>query len=95
VALAVAMASPRDPVLDRLHARTPILRKLLWTLPAAALPKPKRTVWALAVDGTGTVVHDLQGTHESFTMVTGVREVGGTVYLGSLVGTAVAAFDLG
>jgi hypothetical protein len=67
----------------------------VWALPEAVQPKPADQVWVLAVDpATGAVVHDLQGAHPDFGMATGVREHEGTVWLGSLVGTTVAAFDL-
>jgi sugar lactone lactonase YvrE len=91
----IAMASPRVPLLDissRLH---PALRKAVWALPEPLQVKEKRIVWARALDGaTGAVVHDFCGTHPGFHMVTGVREAGGTVYLGSLDERAVAHFDL-
>ncbi len=91
----LALASPRDPVIDVLKRSAPALRKLLWKVPERMLPKPKRTVWARAIDGaTGEVVHDFLGAADDFHMVTGVREHHGTVYLGSLEEPAVAFFDL-
>jgi hypothetical protein len=39
-------------------------------------------------------VHDSRGSRPDFHMVTGVRESGGTVYLGSLDERAVARFEL-
>jgi len=48
----------------------------------------------LAVDATGAVVHDLQGPGDRYTMVTGVREHGGRLYLGSLAERAVAVLGL-
>jgi sugar lactone lactonase YvrE len=92
----VAMASPRDRLLDQLHRRAPVARKVVWALPEALRPKEKKVVWVRAVDGlTGAVVHDLYGASESFHMVTGVREHGGTVYLGSLQERGIARFALG
>lgn len=89
----IAMASPRVAALDissRLH---PALRKAVWALPEALQPKEKRVVWARAVDfATGETVHDYHGTSPEFHMVTGVREVDGTVYLGSLEERAIAHF---
>ncbi|MPZ79629.1 MAG: SMP-30/gluconolactonase/LRE family protein [Actinophytocola sp.] len=91
----IAMASPRVLALDissRLH---PALRKAVWALPDALQPKEKRVVWARAVDfATGETVHDFHGTSPDFHMVTGVREVAGTVYLGSLDERAIARFDM-
>jgi sugar lactone lactonase YvrE len=90
----IALVSPRNPVLDFLHARRPELRQLVWALPDSMQPAPIRTVWVLAVDEAGRIVHDLQGESERFHMVTGVRESGGRVYLGSLEERAIALFDL-
>lgn len=90
----VAMGSPRDAMLDRLLPRPPALRRAVWALPARFLPHPEHTVWVRAYAPDGSLVHDLQAPGGRFGFVTGVREVGGTVYLGSLIGTSVAAFDL-
>jgi sugar lactone lactonase YvrE len=91
----IAMASPRDAALDissRLH---PAIRKAVWALPERLQPKEKRVVWVRALDGTtGRVVHDFRGAHPDFHMVTGVRESGGRVYLGSLNERAIAHFQL-
>jgi sugar lactone lactonase YvrE len=88
----IAIGSPRNAILDLLSARPPILRRLLWTLPDALLPKPADTVWVQAVDGDGQVVHDLQTRTPGFSMVTGVREHAGRVWLGSLQTSAIATF---
>jgi len=91
----VAMGSPRDPMLDRLLPRRPLLRKAVWALPDRFQPQPARSVWVQAYDFDGRLVHDLQTPgDEQFFFVTGVRQVAGTVWMGSLRGRAVAAFDL-
>ena len=90
----IAMASPRNATLDMLSPRSPMLRKVLWALPQALLPKPADTVWVQAVDEHGRLVHDLQTTTPGFTMVTGVREHAGAVWLGSLQSAAIATFTL-
>lgn len=91
----VAMGSPRDPMLDRLLPRRPVLRKAVWALPDRFQPEPARSVWVRAYDFDGRLVHDLQAPGDDrFFFVTGVREVGGTVWMGSLRGRCVAAFDL-
>jgi hypothetical protein len=56
------------------------------------LPKPADTVWMQAVDERGRLVHDLQTTTPGFSIVTGVREHAGAVWLGSLQSTAIATF---
>jgi len=89
----ITQASPRDPLLDMLLPRAPLLRSVVWKLPEA-LVQPKRTVWVIAVNDAGEVVHDLQGSHAGYHMVTGVREHHGVVYMGSLVERALAWFKL-
>jgi sugar lactone lactonase YvrE len=91
----IALAAPRDPVLDLLLGTPPRLRQLLWRLPERLQPTEKRVVWVRAVDGvTGETVHDVYGEAPDYHMVTGVREHHGTVYLGSLNEPAVGRFDL-
>ena len=90
----VAIGSPRNATLDLLAPRSPVLRKVLWAMPEALLPKPANTVWVQAVDERGRLVHDLQTTTPGFSMVTGVREHAGAVWLGSLQSTAIATFAL-
>ncbi len=89
----VALASPRDPRLDRLHPRHPAFRQFAWALPQRLLPE-RRTVWVIAVDGSGAIVHDLQDRHPRYHMVTGVREHAGRLYLASLAERAVAVVEL-
>lgn len=90
----IALASHRPLLLDVLHRSHPVFRRIAWALPERLQPAESRTVWVLAVDTDGQVVHDLQGPPDRFHMVTGVREHGGRVYLGSLQHAAIAAFDL-
>ncbi|WP_245668295.1 SMP-30/gluconolactonase/LRE family protein [Nocardia xishanensis] len=86
----ITLPAPRDPLLDRLLPLPGVLRRVVWSLPAWAHPKPPRTVWVQAVDFDGTVVHDLQTEGADFSMVTGVAEHDGTLYLGSLTEAAIA-----
>jgi sugar lactone lactonase YvrE len=90
----VALGSPRNPLLDRLHRLSPVLRRVVWALPQRLRPAPEATVWVQAVDQTGRVVHDLQGPADDFGMVSGVREHDGRLYLGSFFERAVAVLDL-
>lgn len=91
----IAMASPRDRLLDQLSRLHPSLRKGVWALPEQLRPKEKRTVWVRAINGdTGNTVHEFFGTPTGFHMVTGVRERDGTVYLGSLEERAIASFKI-
>jgi sugar lactone lactonase YvrE len=90
----VALPSPRDSVLDLLLPRPAAVRRLVWALPDAVQPKPKSTVWVQAYDVTGRLVHDLQCEHPRFRTVTGVRELDGVVWLGSLTSAAIGRIDL-
>jgi sugar lactone lactonase YvrE len=90
----IAMGSPRNAVLDLVSPRNGVLRRALWALPSALQPKPAKTAWVAAVDATGRMVHDLQDRVRGFSTVTGVRHHQGTVWMGSLFGGTVAAFDL-
>ncbi|WP_245664009.1 SMP-30/gluconolactonase/LRE family protein [Nocardia arthritidis] len=86
----ITLPSPRNPLLDHLLPLPGILRRIVWMLPEWVQPKPARTVWVMAVDFEGEVVHDLQMEGTDYSMVTGVVEQDGVLYLGSLRERAVA-----
>ncbi len=87
----VTIASPTDPIVERLKARAPLLvRKAVTRIPAALQPRPKQTVRVQAYAGDGRLLHDLSASSQSYHMVTGVREHHGDVWLGSLEESAVA-----
>jgi len=90
----VTIASPRDPVVERLKRGPMLLRKAATRIPEALQPKPKRTVRVQALDDAGTVVHDVDVKTDGYHMVTGVREHDGRVWLGSLHEPAIAVVDL-
>jgi sugar lactone lactonase YvrE len=90
----IALASPRNRLLDWAHARHPRLRKAIWALPERLQPSPDPTAWVLAVDRDGAVVADLQTGDGGYRMVTGVREHDGRLFLGSLTERAVAVVPL-
>jgi sugar lactone lactonase YvrE len=90
----IAMASPRDAMLDFLLPRAPWLRAGVWSLPERFKPGPKNMAWALAIDQGGTVVHDLRGWNVGFREVTSVREHDGKLYLASIDEPALACLDL-
>ena len=89
--LAAVTAARRDNLLRKELAW---LRRGALKLPAWAQPKPKRTARVVALDADGRVVHDRAFEATEFHMATGVREVDGRVWLGSLVEPAVAWFEL-
>jgi sugar lactone lactonase YvrE len=90
----VAMASPRNPLVDRLHTMPMAARKLVARLPAAFQPKPERSAWVMAFDDTGHMVYDLRWDDGSYSVATGVCQHGQTVYLGSLVEPAILCCEL-
>jgi sugar lactone lactonase YvrE len=90
----VTIASPRDPLVERLQRGPMALRRLVTRIPATLQPKPKRTVRVQAYDDAGTLVHDIDVKTDGFHMVTGVREHDGRVWMGSLEEPAVAVHQL-
>lgn len=90
----VAVASPRDALLELLHRRGPRwLTRCVWRLPELLQPRVKRTARVQAYDGHGRLVADHALDATGFHMVTGVREHNGTVWLGSLVEPRIACFQ--
>jgi sugar lactone lactonase YvrE len=93
----ISIASPLDPVIERLQRAPLRLRKLATKIPQALQPKPQQTVRAVAYDDNGRLVRDVDLTADhgtSYHMVTGVREHAGRLWLGSLHEGAVAVVDL-
>jgi sugar lactone lactonase YvrE len=94
----VTLASPLDPVVERLQRGPLRLRKLVTRIPERLQPKPKRTVRVQAYDDRGGLVHDVDvdpSAHgASYHMVTGVREHEGRVWMGSLHEPAVAVLQM-
>lgn len=86
----VSIASPTDPLVERLQRAPMSVRKIVTAVPEALQPKPKKTVRAMAFDDTGSCIHDVQGEVDGFHLVTGVREHDGELWLGSLYEPAVA-----
>ena len=90
----VSIASPTDPLIERLQRGPQWLRRQVTRIPDRIQPKPKRTVRAQAYDDAGRLVRDLDVATGDYHMVTGVREHEGRVWLGSLHEPAVAVVDL-
>ncbi|MCW2831073.1 MAG: hypothetical protein JWP31_1765 [Aeromicrobium sp.] len=90
----VAVASPRDEILDRLLPRSPWIRRLVWSLPDRFQPQPKPVIRIQALAADGTLVHDFAGEHPDFGKPTGVRQVGRQVWMGSFEQMTIAVFDL-
>ena len=90
----VTLASPRDPVVERLQSGPTWLRRQVTRVPERLQPAPKRTVRVQAYDDAGSLVHDVDVDTPDYHMVTGVREHEGRVWLGSLHEPAVAVVSL-
>jgi sugar lactone lactonase YvrE len=89
----IALASPRVAALERLLPY-PAIRRVAGALPAVLRPRPKRYGLVALVDGDGQVLRTLHGPAGRYAMVTGVRQHGRTLWLGSLTERAVARVDL-
>ena len=86
----VAVAAPRNPLLDRLLPLPGVLRTLVWNLPAAVRPEAAPVAWVLAFDLDGRLVHDLRSADGGYRFVTAVAERDGTLVVGSLAEDDVA-----
>jgi sugar lactone lactonase YvrE len=90
----VAIAGPRDPLVDALHSGPAALRRTLAALPAGALPGPRPSVRALGIDPYGRTVHDVRRWPRGFRMATSAHRADGQLWFGSLRGRALAVTDL-
>ncbi len=94
----VTIASPRDPMVEKLQAGPMWVRRGVTKLPAFLQPAPKRTIRVQAYDDAGALVHDVSVERPEdlarYHVVTGVREHDGRVWMGSLEEPAVAVVDL-
>ncbi|MFN8190653.1 MAG: SMP-30/gluconolactonase/LRE family protein [Nocardioidaceae bacterium] len=90
----VTIASPTDPLVERLQTAPAWLSRQVTKIPERLQPKPKRTVRVQAYDDLGALVHDIDLRSDDYHMVTGVREHDGRVWLGSLHEPAIAVIDL-
>lgn len=90
----VTLASPRDPTVERLQRAPGWLQRSVTRMPARMQPAPKRSVHVQAYDDDGRLVHDCDIATPAYSMVTGVREHHGRVWLGSLSQPAIAVFGL-
>ncbi|MEU8890433.1 SMP-30/gluconolactonase/LRE family protein [Streptomyces sp. NPDC048442] len=90
----VALAGPRDPLVDLLHRGPAALRRTLAHLPPRLLPGPRPSVRALALTPEGRTTHDVRRTPRGFRMATSAYCCEGRLWFGSLRGRALAATDL-
>ncbi len=80
----LALYAPRNALLDSAGPK-PWLRKLIYRIPKAMQPKPRRHPFVLGLDDTGKVVHNLQDADgANFSKSTSAEQVGDWLYVGSL-----------
>jgi sugar lactone lactonase YvrE len=89
----IALPSPRVRIAERLLPY-PRVRRLASLLPDALLPGPIPYGMVALVDGAGQVLRTLHGPSGSYRMITGVRQHGDVLWLGSLTENAVARVGL-
>lgn len=90
-----AMVTPANQLADRLAAGPPLLRTLIWRLPARLQPKPQSVVWVVAFDAAdGTAVAGMRTTHPQLQMVTGMVESNDRLWLGSIGGPYLGSIAL-
>ncbi|HEU5106945.1 MAG TPA: SMP-30/gluconolactonase/LRE family protein [Micromonosporaceae bacterium] len=89
----IALASPRVAIAERLLPH-PALRRLAAVLPTRLQPQPMPYSIAALVDDGGRVLRTIHGPAGRYVMVTGVRQHGASLWLGSLTERAIARLPL-
>ena len=89
----IALPSPRVAIFEKLLPH-PRVRQLVAAAPERLQPQPRQYGLVALVDGAGTVLRTLHGPAGTYAMITGVRQHGDTLWLGSLTETAVARVSL-
>ena len=89
----IALPSPRLPIEERLLPH-PRVRQAAALLPDRLQPQPKRYGLVAQVDANGTVLRTFHGPTGSYRMVTGVRQDGDSLWMGSLTEPAIARVRL-
>jgi sugar lactone lactonase YvrE len=89
----IALASPRVAIAERLLPH-PMIRRLAAALPTSLQPQPLRYSLVSLVDGDGHVLRTIHGPAGRYTMLTGVRQHGDTLWLGSLTERGIGRIQL-
>jgi sugar lactone lactonase YvrE len=90
----IALPSPRVPIAERLLPH-PMLRRAVVFVPTRLQPQPMRYSMAALVDTDGRTLRTLHGPAGAYFMITGVRQHGDTLWLGSLTGPGIARVSVG
>lgn len=73
----------------------PWLLKLVYRIPEALRPKPKKHAWVLKLDLNGKVVANLQYKGDGvYAPITSVREIGKNLYFGSIEYPAIGLMPI-
>ena len=89
----VTIASPLDPLVERIGSAPLAVRRVVTKIPEALQPRPRRTIRVQAYADEGTLAPDGEVYLPGFHMVTGVREHHGQVWVGSLHEPSVAVHE--
>jgi sugar lactone lactonase YvrE len=90
----LALVTPRDETLDKLLPH-PFLRKVVYRLPKAIQPAPKRYSFVLGLDMNGKVVDNLQNpAADCYAEIANAVEHNGALYFGSIGESTVGRFRL-
>ena len=89
----VTMTGPADPVVQGLMRAPRWAQRLATRVPERLQPLPRPGVHVRAYDADGRVVHDVVAETDDMSMITGVREHAGRLWLGSLRERAIAYLD--
>lgn len=90
----VALASPRNSVLEALFKLPLRARKVLARAPERVGPAPEETLWALGFTFDGTVAREVRLDDVDFSFATSVVERDGVLYLGTIAHDALAVVSL-
>jgi len=90
----VALPSERNALLDRLHNAPGFLRHVVWWLPDRFQPDASRIGLIFSIDSNGEVHKVLHGDGHAFHYITGMRQHGDVLYVGSLMESAVGRVRL-
>ena len=89
----VTMTGPADPVVQGLMRAPRWAQRLAMRVPERLQPLPRPGVHVRAYEADGRVVHDVVAETDDMSMITGVREHAGRLWLGSLRERAIAYLD--
>jgi len=92
--LALLTPLPLKIAVDNVLDHHPLPRLVAALLPDRLQPQPIRYGLVALVDGDGTVLRTLHGPAGGYSMITGVRQHGDTLWLGSLTEPGVARVSL-